>query len=288
MAKLVQLILAGLVSGAIYSLIATGYAVLYTATGFVNFALGAQSMLAGYLAYIFFPGQPLVVRVLISVVVSALLAVASWSLLYRWAAKRDLLAAVIMSFGFSVILEELVRIKSGSASRPAPTPFGRGVHTLGPLSLSNHSIGVLVVSGLLFLALIRAFASRRGTAVRAMFQDAEMAEVLGIRTRRITNVLFAVSGVFAAVAGILAAPILSLSPFIGLNLALIGFVGAVLGGLGRVSTAIAGGLLLGLLEAGFAGYVSADFRSALVYLVFVVVLIVRPVGLLGRVARVKV
>lgn len=288
MDKLVQLIAAGLVSGAIYALIATGYAVLYTATGFVNFALGAQAMVGGYIAYIFFPDLPLAVRLLLSIGVSAGLGVAAWNLAYRRAAQRDMLAAVIMSFGVSIILEELVRLREGSASLPASSPFGRGVHEWGPLTLSNHSVGVLVVSGILFAVLIRGFSTRQGAAVRAMFQDKEMAEVLGIRTKRITSALFLLSGAFAAVAGILAGPILSLSPFIGLNLALIGFVGAVLGGLGSVGTAIVGGLLLGLLEAGFAGYVSADFRSALVYLMFVIVIIVRPVGLLGRVARVKV
>ncbi|ODT97491.1 MAG: hypothetical protein ABS81_30080 [Pseudonocardia sp. SCN 72-86] len=96
------------------------------------------------------------------------------------------------------------------------------------------------------------------------------------------------SGVFAAVAGIFAAPLLTLSPYMGLNLALIGFVGAILGGLGRIGTAIAGSIVLGLLEAFFAGYVSADFRTALVYAVFVLVLVIRPAGLLGRVAKVKV
>lgn len=288
MDTLIQLVVAGLVTGSIYGLIATGYAVLYTATGFVNFALGAQAVLAGYLAYIFVPDLPLAVRVLVSVVVSAAVAVGTWNLLYRRAARRDMLAAVIMSFALAIGIEEIIRLSAGSASVAADSPFGREVHTWGPLSISSHNIGVLVVSAVLFALLLALLGSRRGAAVRAMFQDAETAELLGIRTARLTTVLFAVSGVFAAAAGILAAPLLSLNPYLGLNLALIGFVGAVLGGLGRVGTAIVGSLLLGLLEAGFAGYVSADFRTALVYGVFALVLIVRPAGLLGRIAKVKV
>lgn len=288
MDKLIALVVAGLVTGSIYGLIATGYAVLYTATGFVNFALGAQAMFGGYLAYIFFPGLPVLVRILISVVVSAAVAVVSWNLLYKWAARRDMLAAVIMSFALAIVFEEVVRIGAGSANVAAESPFGREVHTWGLLTISSHNIGVLVVSAILFASLLALLGSRRGAAVRAMFQDAEMAETLGIRTARLTTMLFALSGVFAAVAGILAAPLLSLSPFMGLNLALIGFVGAILGGLGRVGTAIVGSLVLGLLEAGFAGYVSADFRTALVYAVFALVLVIRPAGLFGKVARVKV
>lgn len=288
MDKLLQLASAGIVTGCVYSLIATGYAVLYTATGFVNFALGAQAMVGGYVAYILLPDLPLWLQLATAIATGALLSVASWKLLYSKAAKRDMLAAVMMTFGFSVVIQEVVRIRYGGSSLRAPSPFGRDVQNWGMLTISNHSLGVLVISGLLFLVLIRGFASRRGAAIRAMFQDQEMAEVLGIRTARVTNLLFAVSGAFAAAAGILAAPILSLSPFMGLELALVGFVGAVLGGLGRVSTAIAGGLVLGLFEAGFAGYVSSDYRSALVYVTFVAVLIARPVGLFGKIARAKV
>lgn len=288
MDKLLQLLVAGLVTGSIYSMIATGYAVLYTATGFVNFALGAQAMVGGYLTYLVLPGLPLPLRALIAIVACAALSALSWTFAYRRAARRDLLAAVIMSFGVSVILGELVRLRFGTESLRAVSPFGRDVQEWGPVTIANHSIGVLAVSATLFTVLIYGFASRRGAVVRAMFQDAEMAQVLGIRTERVTSTLFALAGAYTAVAGILAGPVLSLSPTMGLNLALIGFIGAILGGLGRVSTAIAGGLLLGVLEVSFAGYVSADYRSALVFLVFVLVVIARPAGLLGKVVRVKV
>jgi branched-chain amino acid transport system permease protein len=288
MDKLIQLVVAGLVTGSIYGLIATGYAVIYTATGFVNFALGAQAMLGGYIAYIYLPGLPQWVRIVLSIVVGAIVSVASWNLLYKWAAKRSMLAAVIMSFALAIVFEEVIRLSAGSMNAAAASPFGRGVFTWGAITVSAHQLGVVVVSAVLFTVLVVMLGSKRGAAVRAMFQDAETSEVIGIRTARLTTILFAVSGVFAAVAGILAAPLLTLSPYMGLNLALIGFVGAILGGLGNIGTAIAGSLLLGLLEAFFAGYVSADFRTALVYAVFVLVLVIRPAGLLGRVAKVKV
>ncbi|AEA24293.1 ABC-type transporter, integral membrane subunit [Pseudonocardia dioxanivorans CB1190] len=288
MDKLLQLVVAGLVTGSIYGLIATGYAVLYTATGFVNFALGAQAMLGGYLAYVYFPAVPQWVRIVISLVVGAVVSVVSWNLLYKWAARRAMLAAVIMSFALAIVFEEIIRLSAGGLNVPAPSPFGRTVFQLGAVTISAHQLAVVVVSAVLFTGLVVMLGSKRGAAVRAMFADAETAEVLGIRTARLTTILFAVSGVFAAVAGILAAPLLTLSPYMGLNLALIGFVGAILGGLGRIGTAIAGSILLGLLEAFFAGYVSADFRTALVYAVFVLVLVIRPAGLLGRVAKVKV
>ncbi|WP_281271709.1 branched-chain amino acid ABC transporter permease [Nocardioides immobilis] len=282
------LLAGGLVTGSIYALVAAGYAVLYTATGFVNFALGAQAMVAGYLTYVWFDTLPVMLRIVIALAGSVVLSVLSWVLIYRRVAEKDILAAVIMSFGFSIVLAEVVQLAAGGIPRPARSPAGTEAHTLGPLSISSHSVTVLVVSAILFTLLGLALSSRGGLAIRAMFQDKEMAETIGIPTNRVTLWLFAVSGIFAAAAGILAAPILSLSPHMGTRLALIAFVGAVLGGLGTIRSAIAGSVLLGLLEAFFAGYISADWRATLVFGVFIVVLVAKPTGVLGRVAAVKV
>lgn len=288
MNTLAQLLSAGIVTGVVYALIAAGYAVLYTATGFVNFALGAQAMIAGYIVYVFFPGDSLLVRLGIATVVSVLVSVLSWMLFYRRVAQKDLLAAVIMSFGFSIVMAEIIRILAGTAPLPAKSPFGTGVLDLGILSLSDHSVGVLLVGAILFAALVLVFRSRSGTFIRAMFQDSEMAETLGVRTNAVVIALFAVSGVFAAAAGVMMGPLLSMSPDMGTTLALTAFVGAILGGLGRLSTAIIGAIVLGLLETLFSGYISADYRTTLVFAVFIVVLIVRPVGIFGTTAKVKV
>jgi branched-chain amino acid transport system permease protein len=288
METFVLLVAGGLVTGAIYALISAGYAVLYTATGFVNFALGAQAMLAGYLTYAFFDSVPIWLRILIALVASVILSVLSWVLIYRRVAEKDMLAAVIMSFGTSIVIAELVALVAGGIPLPARSPFGSTTQQIGLLSISNHSIAVLVVSAILFAVLAVIFNSRGGTAIRAMFQDKEMAETLGIPTNKVVIGLFALSGVFAGAAGILTAPILSLSPQMGTRLALIAFVGAILGGMGRISSAIIGAFILGLLETFFAGYVSPDWRSSLVFGVFILVLVVRPVGVLGTSAKVKV
>lgn len=278
----------GLVAGSIYALVAAGYAVLYTATGFVNFALGAQAMVAGYLTYNSFQELPVGVTIIIALAGSVALSVLSWVLIYRRVAEKDMLSAVIMSFGFSIILAEVAQLIASGTPRPAHSPAGSDAHTFGPLSISNHSIAVLLVTAVLFAGLGLGLSSRGGMAIRAMFQDKEMAETLGIPTNRITLWLFALSGLFAGAAGVLSAPILSLSPHMGTRLALIAFVGAVLGGLGAIRSVIAGAVLLGLLETFFGGYVSSDWRATLVFGVFVAVLVVRPAGVLGKVAAVKV
>ena len=288
METFILLVAGGLVTGAIYALIAVGYAVLYTATGFVNFALGAQSMVAGYLTYAAFHTVPVWLRIVLALVVSVLLSVFSWTLLYRKVAAKDMLAAVIMSFGLSIVLAEVVQILAGGIPLPARSPFGSGVLQVGPLSISHHNVAVLLISAVLFGTLAMVLASQGGLSIRAMFQDKEMAEGLGIPTNRVVIALFALSGLFAGVAGILTAPLLSLSPHMGTRLALIAFVGAILGGLGRVGSAIIGSFLLGLLETFFAGYISPDWRTTLVFGVFIIVLVVRPVGIFGRSAEVKV
>lgn len=288
METFVLLVAGGLITGCIYALVSAAYAVLYTATGFVNFALGAQAMVAGYITYAGFENIPFIVRALIAIAASVAVSVLSWTIFYRRVAEKDMLAAVIMSFGFSIVLAEVVQLIAGGVPLPARSPAGSGRYTLGPLSISDHSITVLVVSALLFAALALVMTSRGGATVRAMFQDREMAETLGIATNRVTIALFAASGVFAAVAGILTAPILSLSPHMGTRLALIAFVGAILGGLGSIRSAIAGAILLGMLETFFAGYISPDWRATLVFGVFVIILVLKPAGVLGRVAAVKV
>ncbi|WP_148573477.1 branched-chain amino acid ABC transporter permease [Nocardioides caldifontis] len=288
METFVLLVAGGLVTGCIYALIAAGYAVLYTATGFVNFALGAQAMLAGYITYAGFEDVPFLFRAVVAIVASVVVSVLSWIVFYRRVSEQDMLAAVIMSFGFSIVLAEVVQLVAGGVPLPARSPVGSGRHELGPLSISSHSILVLVVSALLFALLATVMSSRGGATVRAMFQDREMAETLGVATNRMTIVLFAASGVFAGAAGILTAPILSLSPHMGTRLALIAFVGAILGGLGSIRSAIVGAIILGMLEAFFAGYISPDWRATLVFGVFVVILVLKPAGVLGRVAAVKV
>ncbi|TMR40634.1 branched-chain amino acid ABC transporter permease [Actinomadura geliboluensis] len=288
MSTLAQLLVAGVVTGAIYALIAAGYTVVYTATGFVNFALGAQAMVAGYFVYVFLDGWSLPVRFAVSVGVSLLIAMVSWTLFYRFVTERDMLAAVIMSFGFAIVLQEIVRLAAGTSTLPAPSPFGDGSRHWGAVAVSDHSIGTVAVCAVLLALLIAGFRSRRGASIRAIFQDREMAEMLGIRTHLVTTTLFAVSGVLAAVACVLIGPILSMSPSMGTRLALIAFVGAVLGGLDRTETAVAGGVLLGVLEALFAGYVSADYRTSLVFAVFVLVLVVRPAGVFRTAQKVKV
>lgn len=288
METFILLVAGGLVTGAIYALIAVGYAVLYTATGFVNFALGAQSMVAGYLTYAAFDSISVWFRIVLALVASILLSIFSWTLLYRKVAAKDMLAAVIMSFGLSIVLAEVVQILAGGIPLPARSPFGSGVFLLGPLSISHHNLAVLLISAVLFGTLAMVLASQGGLSIRAMFQDKEMAEGLGIPTNRVVISLFALSGLFAGVAGILTAPLLSLSPHMGTRLALIAFVGAILGGLGRVGSAIIGSFVLGLLETFFAGYISPDWRTTLVFGVFILVLVVRPVGIFGRSAEVKV
>jgi branched-chain amino acid transport system permease protein len=283
MQDLIQLLLTGLTVGVIYSGIAVGYATIYSATGVINFALGAQAMLAGYVAYVWLPGLPFLLRAVIAIVIGAAFSALAWLLVFkRIFARHGALPTVIASFALSIAVQEFVRIVASPDVRRAESPFGPGGFEVGGVSVTWHTIGVLSVGVVLFVVIALLYRSRWALQAQAVFQDAMMSTALGVRNQRIILAIFLISGASAAVAGILLAPLSSVSPFSGLTVALTGFVGAALGGLENVPAAAAGGLILGVAQSLFAGYASSDFTNAFVFGLLVVVLIVKPTGLLTR------
>jgi branched-chain amino acid transport system permease protein len=289
MQDFIQLVLTGLTVGVIYAGIAVAYSTIYSATGIINFALGAQAMLAGYMAYVWFPGVPFVVRAFAAVCFGALFSAAAWHLVYRFIyARHGALPTVIASFSMSIAIQEIVRIFATADVRRADSPFGETVWRFDMVSVTAHMVGVLIVGAVLFVVIAAAFQSRWALMAKAVFQDAMMARAMGIRTQRVVMAIFLISGACAAIAGVLLAPLVSVSPFSGLTVALIGFVGAALGGLENVEAAAAGGLVLGVIQALFAGYASSDFTNAFVFGLLVIVLVIRPSGLLSRRRLVRV
>lgn len=282
MQDFIQLVLTGLTVGVIYAGIAVSYSSIYSATGIINFALGAQAMLAGYMAYVWFPGMPFIARALAAVIFGAAFSAAAWQYVYRFIyARHGALPTVIASFSMSIAIQEIVRIFASADVRRADSPFGEAVWRFDMVSITAHMAGVLAVGTLLLLGIAIAFQSRWALMAKAVFQDPMMSRALGIRTQRVVMAIFLISGGCAAISGILLAPLVSVSPFSGLTVALVGFVGAALGGLENIEAAAAGGLLLGVVQSLFAGYASSDFTNAFVFGLLVVVLVIRPSGLLS-------
>lgn len=289
MSELLQLLLAGLTIGAIYAAIAIGYSTIYSATGVISFTLGAQAMVCGYVAYVWLESWPFAIAALAAVILGALSSMAMWLIIFEPIFKREgPMPTVIASFAVSVALQELVRILASADVRAAPSPFGEGVVRMGSVAITAHTWGTFASAAALMVCVVALIRSRWALLAKAIFQDPMMARALGVSDRAVINTIFLLSGAATAVAGILLAPLSSLSPFSGVYVALVGFVGAALGGIAGVGVSAGGAVLLGVCQSLFAGYASASYTNALVFGLLVVVLVLRPSGLLTRHVQARV
>ncbi|GAB7006357.1 branched-chain amino acid ABC transporter permease [Nocardioides sp. AN3] len=289
MSELVQLLVAGVTVGIIYATIAVGYATIYSATGVISFTLGAQAMVSGYLFYVVLAPWPPLPSAVASVALGAITSLALWIVVFEPIFRREgAMPTVIASFAVSVVMQETVRILASADVRAAPSPFGESILRIRGVAITAHTLGTIAMAGILLAAVGLAFRSRRALLVKAIFQDRMMAQALGVKDSMIINLIFLVSGAATAVAGVLLAPLSSLTPFTGVYIALVGFVGATLGGITGVAASALGAILLGVVQSLFAGYVSASYTNALVFGVLAVVLILKPSGLLTTHERARV
>ena len=283
---LVQTVVNGLMVGMIYVLMAIGFTMVFGIMRIVNFAHGEFYMAGAFLFAILYGsnGMPFAVSVLLAVGATALLGLLMERVVFRKFRGNEL-NGMIASVGVALILQNSALLMWGSSARTVP-PVISGVLSVGgivfPWSRLVVIIGaiVAVVSHNLLIG-----HTRIGRAMRAVAQDAEIAQVQGIRVDIIFPVAFVLGVSLAAFAGVLMAPVLSVSPFIGLAPTLKAFVIVVIGGLGSVPGAVAGGLLIGLIESFAGTFVSASLSEILQFLVVIAVVLLRPQGLLGRKER---
>lgn len=278
-----QFVFSGLTTGAIYALAALGFSLIYNASGVINFAqgdflmLGAMvtaAMLGAQLPY----GLAAVVGVLVTVVAGLLL----YRLAIKPAGDASVVALIIITIGASIFIQGVVQIVLGKNQQTLP-PFSgdTALQILGAYVLPQ-SLWVLGTAAVL-VALCFAFFRRTmvGKAMLAVAANALAARAVGIPTARILQLSFGLSALLGAVAGVVAAPITTTVYDIGLMLGMKGFVAATLGGLGSAGGAVVGGLIVGLLEALVAGYISSAYKDAVPFVMIVVILLVMPHGLFG-------
>lgn len=284
MAELVQFLLSGLTVGAVYGIVALGFTLIHNASGVVNFAQGEFVMLGGMVTvFAAAAGLPLPLAALLAVAA----AVAAGLLLHRLAIEpargASAVTLIIITIGASIFLRGLAQIVFDKRLHALPAFSGEApIHLLGA-ALPPQGLWVLGGAVAVFLGLW-AFLERTllGKAVLATAANRLAARLVGVDTTAILALSFGVSAGIGALAGILVAPITLTSADIGTLLALKGFAAAMLGGMGSPLGAVLGGLLLGLLEALGAGYVSSGYKDATAFLVILAVLFVMPQGLLGR------
>jgi branched-chain amino acid transport system permease protein len=281
--EFLQFAVSGLTIGATHALAALGFSIIYNASGVINFAQGEFIMLGGMVAAVLAAaGLPLPLAVLAAIVVVAVVGMAAEKLAIAPLRDADVTSIVIVTIGVSMILRGLVEVTFGKGAHALPHFSGeRPIGVFGATVLPQ-SLWVMAVTLIVVVALALFFGRTRfGKAILATSHNRLAARLVGVDVAIVLTVSFALSAGLGAVGGILVTPIAATSYDTGLMLGLKGFVAATLGGLGSGVGAVAGGLLLGLVETFTAGYLSSAYKDAVAFALVLVVLVVRPRGLFG-------
>jgi branched-chain amino acid transport system permease protein len=279
-----ELLVSGLAVGAIYGLVAMGFAVIYKATGIVNFAQGEMGMLSAYTTWSLATmlGTGSLATVALAIIVGALLGLLCERLIMRPMLGEPVLSVVLVTVGLAVVLRSVVTIIWGASPHKFEVAGADQIVDLGGIGLRVSQLGVL---GALLLAVAGFWYflghSRFGVAMRAVAADEKTARLMGVSTARVQAVAWASASGLAGLAGALFAVIYGLTPTV-FELGLKAFPATVLGGFDSVLGSGVSGLLIGVLENMTGGYLSSSFKEIAGFTLILVVLMVRPFGLFGE------
>jgi branched-chain amino acid transport system permease protein len=284
MPELLQFIFSGLTVGAVYALVALGFTLIYNASDVINFAQGEFVMLGGMTTvFLALAGVPLPLAAVLAIVLTVIVGLALYRFAIEPARGASAVVLIIITIGASIFLRGAAQVIFDKRFHSLPPWFGNEPIRVGGAAILPQSL-VVLAGALVIVVLLWAFIERTliGKAIVATAANRLAARLVGIDTRRMTGLCFALSAAVGAIAGLLITPITLTSYDVGTLLALKGFAAAMLGGIGSAVGAVTGGLLLGLLEALAAGYVSSQYKDAVAFLVILLVLLALPRGLFGR------
>lgn len=281
--QLMQFVFSGITSGIIYTLAAIGFTIIYNASGVVNFAQGEFIMVGGMTASSMSAfGMPLPLACIFAVLIVTIAGFLIEKMAIEPARDADTTSIIIITIGISMILRGIVQIVLGKENHSLPHFTSDQPFRIVGATILPQSLWILLISSLLVIGLGLFFGrTRMGKAMLAMSYNRLAAQLVGIDTRKVLTISFILSAVIGAIGGIIITPIATTSYDAGIMLGLKGFVAATLGGLGNGVGAIAGGLILGLIEALTAGYLSSSYKDAVPFVLVLLILIFRPRGLLG-------
>ncbi|MFO7172664.1 MAG: branched-chain amino acid ABC transporter permease [Bacillota bacterium] len=296
MPLLLEQVLNGLQLGFVYALIALGYTMVYGIIKLINFAHGDIFMVGAFLGVFGFTywGLPWPAAILVAMAGCAVFGVMIERIAYRplRAKGAPRIAALITAIGVSLFIEYFSSLKFvfGPNFRVVERPFGDVRWTLGGVGISNIQLLVIaVVLGLLLALQYVVYRTKIGKAMRAVAFDVDAARLMGIDVDKVIAYTFAIGSALAAAAGVLyALAYPQIHPFMGIMPGLKAFTAAVLGGIGNIPGAVLGALIMGQAEVMTAAYISSEFRDAIAFSLLILVLLVRPAGLLGKAGPEKV
>lgn len=286
MESIIEQFINGLRSGSIYALIALGYTMVYGIAKMINFAHGDIIMVGAYTLYVAINDlkMPVIPAVLFTIVVCAVLGIAIEKVAYKPLRKAPPLAVLITAIGVSYLLQSVALLIFTANPITFKSIINLDTVKLGGITIPGITIVTLVVTSVCMIALTLFInKTKAGSAMRAVSEDKAAAQLMGINVNRTISMTFAIGSALAAVAGIMfICQFQSIKPTLGALPGIKAFVAAVLGGIGSVPGAMLGGILLGIIESLSKAYLSTELSDAIVFGVLVIVLLVKPSGLLGK------
>ena len=292
MVLFVQTLISGLSLGSIYALIALGYTMVYGIAKMLNFAHGDVIMVGAYavIVAVFSLGLPPVLAILLSIVICVALGITIERLAYKPLRQAPSLSVLITAIGVSYFLQNISLLIFGSEQKAFPQLFSVEGINLGEIYIDGITVITLIVTAVIMVGLTLFInKTRMGKAMRAVSEDKEAAGLMGISTNHTITITFAIGSALAAVASIFyGMTYVYIKPTTGAMPGIKAFTAAVFGGIGSIPGAMLGGILLGVIEQFSKAYISTLWADAIVFAVLVIVLVVKPTGLLGKQIREKV
>ncbi len=291
----IDLVIIGLSIGMIYALIALGISIIYSGLDIVHFAHGEIYMIGAFIGLMLFQKLNIgyVPTLLLAIVLTGLIGMVIERLFYRRLTRAGGgytvagMGMIIAGFGMSIVLQNIAFLAWGPKPLPFPVPFGEPIE-LGNLTLPRSYLWIVVTALVLMFALN--FLLKRtmiGLAMRAVAHNKDIAYLSGVNVPLMISLIFAIGCALGAAAGVLIGPINYVQVLMGTGVLIKAFAAAVVGGFGSLPGAVLGGLLVGVVESLGAGYVSGTFKDIYAFLLLIVVMMVKPSGILGVEAKVK-
>ncbi len=283
--QFLQQMLNGIHIGSIYALVALGYSMVYGIVKLINFAHGDIIMVGAYISWLCIAnlGLPFWLAIPIAIVGCAVLGVLIEKVAYKPLRNSARISLLITAIGVSFLLQNLAQLIFSPTPKTYPA-FILGSIQLGSLKIPLTTVVTIIVSiALMILLTMFINNTKTGKAMRAVSEDTAAAQLMGINVNRTISITFAIGSALAAVAAILYCnSYTTVNPTMGSMLGLKAFVAAVLGAIGSLPGAMVGGFLIGIIESLTKGYLSSNFSDAIVFSILIVVLLIKPSGILGK------